>query len=86
MSDSEDNHSVVIYNFSSSVDEKSITFDYDNERVFFFGKVDYSNQKLDYLQFALLEENPYKDSENKSVANYIGKLDAGDIKKEEEDK
>lgn len=84
--DSEDNHSVVIYNFSSSVDEKSITFDYDNERVFFFGKVDYSNQKLDYLQFALLEENPYKDSENKSVANYIGKLDAGDIKKEEEDK
>lgn len=83
--DSVDNHYVVIYNFSDSLDDTNITFDYDKDRVFFFGKVDNSNQKFDYLQMALLEGNTYKDSEEKSVANYIGKLDETDIKKEEEE-
>lgn len=83
LEDSEDNHKEVIYNFSSSVDDKAVTFDYDNERVFFFGKVENSNQKLDYLQMALLDDNKFTNSEDKSVANYIGKLDASDVKKEE---
>ncbi len=83
--DEKENHNIVMYNFSSSVDDTNVTFDYDCDRIFFFAKVDNSNQKFNYLQMALLEGNIYKNDEGKSIANYIGLLEQSDIKQEEEE-
>lgn len=69
----------VITSFSSEN-----AFDYDNERVFFFDTVKDSNEKLSYLQIALLSNNVYKNESGESVAQYIGVLDSSDIKQETE--
>lgn len=82
--DNENKHYNVLYNFSTSIDDDSSVsiFDYDFDRIFFFAKVENSNKNLNYLQVALLENNIYKNSDNNSVANYIGVLDASDVKKD----
>ena len=73
------NKETVITSFSSES-----AFDYDEERVFFFATVKNSNEKLKYLQIALLSDNVYTNDLGESVAQYIGVLDRSDIKTETE--